>query len=99
MAAGGRTRPKTEETGEGRGGRTEGGGDRWTPASVTVATATSGVVAGRQQGPGAGDRRRREEGEEEEKQAEGGASRVPGSRGGRGKEMFGFIFIGLPLFA
>ena len=82
---------KTGETGEGRGGRTDGGWRRWTPASVTVEATSSGGAAGWRQGSGAGDRRRREEAEKEEAGGRG-ASRVPGSRGGRGKEMFGFIF-------
>ena len=67
-AAGGRNQPKIGETGEGRGGRTEGGWRCWTPASVLVEAASSGGAAGWQQGSGAGDRRRREKEEEEEKQ-------------------------------
>jgi len=44
---------------------------------------------------GGGERRERKK----RSRRRGGGSRVPGSRGGRGKKMFGFIFIGLPLFA
>jgi len=85
--------PKQRKQGKGRGGRAEDGGYCWTPASVAVATATSGGAYGRRQGSGAGDRRRREEAEKEEA-GEGGGSLVRvAEEAGEGKRIWVYFLV------